>query len=31
MICPEIVTAPVARMIVPLGTLSVPVTLNVVN
>jgi hypothetical protein len=31
MICPEIVTLPVARMIVPLGTVSAPVTVKLVN
>jgi hypothetical protein len=31
LICPEIVTLPVARMIVPLGTVSVPLMLKVVN
>ena len=30
-ICPEMVTLPVARMMVPLGTVSVPVTAKVVN
>jgi hypothetical protein len=31
LICPEIVTLPVARMIAPLGTVSVPLTVRVVN
>jgi hypothetical protein len=31
MICPEIVTLPVARMMVPLGTVSVPLTVKEVN